>query len=238
MTYLIFFYYLCPKMDNCDLKDRAFVPKLVALCDLAEVVAILTAACCWRASGLGLATVMAMGNLVLITGIRIWIMRVMGVCWLKSWLNLTLKKAADLIVGCMVAVFVLPVLIIVAMLVIKIADRGAVFEVAEAELANGRRLRCLKFRRSGTFFDIPLIGRSPMVLNVLLWQMGLSDILRLRIVENSKAEVTADERHTDDSVATEPDGSESCETHMGNAKGIVNESETSDESDLNTRTFF
>ena len=164
--------------------DKAYARRILAVCDLIIVTSVMTSVCCWFPLLTSLAGGISALNAVIVMGFRLWIARILDTVWSDSWLNLTLKRCVDLIVAFTLAVFVLPLCIMSAFVVTRIVRCGSALTVSEfrhgAEgAANTRVIKGLVLRRTCTVMDTMLIRRMPMVTNVLLWQISITDILTM-----------------------------------------------------------
>ena len=173
--------------------DKAFARRLLAICDLIIVTSVVTSVCCWFSMRLSLAWSISIVNVVASAGLHIWVAKILNTAWNDSWLNLSLKRCLDLTVALALAVFVLPVCILSAFIIIKVVRRGPIFSVSRfrfgaEEAPDSRVIRGLVLRRSDTIMDTMLIRRMPMVTNVLLWQISITDILTM-------TELAKSERH-------------------------------------------
>ena len=106
---------------------------------------------------------------------------------------LPIRRIADVVIACLLIVFALPLMVVVA-LAIKLETPGPIFTVEERRAAGGRSLRILKFRITadgsqrgraapwrnqltctGTFLWHTRIVDLPQLLNLLRGEMSLLD---------------------------------------------------------------
>ena len=174
--------------------DKTYARRIIAICDLIMVTSVMTSVCCWFPVHISLAGGISALNAVIVVGFRTWVARILKTVWTDSWLNLTLKRCVDLIAAFTLAIFVLPLCIILAFVVTKIVRCGSaltisLFRYSAEGSANARVVKGLVLRRTGTVMDTMLIRRMPMVANVLLWQISITDILTMsELAETQKQE--------------------------------------------------
>lgn len=115
-------------------------------------------------------------------GLRLWLMKLLGVHTNVSWLNLALKRIAGILVGLIVALFLLPMVCIIALPLVKIKGRGPVFHRIHLSRKGNIVGHGFTFRRNGSLMEDPLLQKIPVLLNLLTGSISLWNLSRTEII--------------------------------------------------------
>ncbi len=147
-------------------------------------------------------------NCIAVIALRHWLMKSLQIPWLTSILNRVLKRLVDMAVSVLFLLTVFPVIIVVQAIVIKSGKRSAraLFSRADVRLNDEEHFSALVFSNYSPEGAGNIMGMTPLVLNLLVGTISLTDIssLSIRPMENETPEEIPEAETATDVLPEEP----------------------------------